>query len=237
MKQRQIPLKARAEPPRQLPPSHASSSFPVRGPRAVTCSSSGQPGPGCQKSPNHRVQQNARSTGAGEEWPGTPHVQGSTEIIYSAAAAGQPGGKGAPAAEEQLASLTWSWWLSDQLRQLSARDRMAWHGAGYAGKHPGGFGMSTVGRLYNLLGQFLPELCHPQHKVLPQELKRNSYRNPPLSFLICQVHSFLSLGQPELSGLEGMATILSTQKVLEWLEAHFPVNQGPWPRRRLETQY
>lgn len=144
------------------------------------CSSSGQPGPGCQEPPNHHVQQNAGSTGAGEEWPGTPQVQSSTEQIYSAAASGQPGGKGDPAAEKQLVSLTWSWWLSDQLRQLSARDRLVWHGTGYAGNHPGGFGMSTVGRLYDLLGQSLPELCHSQSKVLPQELKRNSYRNPPL---------------------------------------------------------
>lgn len=54
--------------------------------------------PGCWESPNHHVQKDEGSTGAGEEWPGTPQVQGSTEQIYSARAAGQPGGEGAPAA-------------------------------------------------------------------------------------------------------------------------------------------
>lgn len=53
---------------------------------------------GCRESPNHHVQQDAGSPGAGEERPGTPQGQGSTEQSYSAAAAGQPGGKGAPAA-------------------------------------------------------------------------------------------------------------------------------------------
>lgn len=78
---------------------------------------------------------------------------------------------------------------------------------------------------YDIVGQSLPELCHPQCKeVLPQDLK-NSYRN--LFFLICQVNSFLCLGQPELAGLEGLEDIPSPQKVLEWLEAYVPMSQGP----------
>lgn len=99
---------------------------------------------GCWESPNHCDQQDEGSTGAGEEWPGMLQVQGSTEQIYSAAAAGQPGGEGAPEAggrgapcllQQQVAQ----WPI--QASECQGQGGRACNRTGYTGKHPGGFGM------------------------------------------------------------------------------------------------
>ncbi|TRZ15754.1 hypothetical protein HGM15179_011336 [Zosterops borbonicus] len=77
-------------------------------------------------------------------------------------------------AEEHLACSS-SRWLSGQFRQPSARDRVAGHATGQVTQESIQVDLECLQkrRLYDLMEQSLLELCHPQCKVLPQDLKNS----------------------------------------------------------------